>query len=425
MSNTVANLKFYYGWVVLFSCFIVAAISYGTQYSFGVFFKPLIEEFGWTRAMLSGVYSVYTITYGISGIVLGGLSDKYGPRTVVLIGGLIMGLSLIITSRVENLWQFYICYGILSGIGRGIGYVPLQSTISRWFVAKRGLAIGIVASGSGFGTLILSPLSTYLIAAYGWRAAYSILGIVTCLALIGSAMFLRRSPEDIHLLPYGLTSESEEENAVNNKSTAMGEVFTLQGAAYTPTFWLLISAFTALCISLQIVMVHFIPYSTDIGIDKTVSATFLGLIGGFSIPGRLLFGIAADRTTIGVKNAFLVCIIAQIFCMFWLPLAKNFWMICLFLVIFGISYGGYVSLVSFLTVKCFGINSLGMILGIIIFIATTGGIVGPVLAGYIYDTTGSYRSAFVGAGIILIAGFFASLLIREPDKKESMQKQTL
>lgn len=425
MSNTINSLKVYYGWVILLCCFTVAMISYGLQYSFGVFFKPLIEEFGWTRTMLSGVFSVYTITYGISGIFLGGLSDKYGPRMIVLIGGLIMGLSLIMTSRVENLWQFYICYGIFSGIGRGVGYVPLQSTISRWFIAKRGLAIGVVASGSGFGTLILSPLSAYLITRYSWRAAYSILGIVACLALIGSAVLIRRSPEDIHILPYRYANEGQEGNTLDNKSSPLGEGFTLREVAFIPTFWLLIAAFVSLCISLQIIMVHFIPYSTDIGISKAISATFLGLIGGFSIPGRLLFGSAADRTNIGAKKAFLICLIAQTFCMFWLALAKNIYMICLFIVVFGFSYGGYVSLIIILTIECFGIKSLGMILGVVIFIATTGGIVGPVIAGFIYDTTSSYKIAFIGAGLIVTAGFFAGLLIRDPDKRESIEKQTL
>jgi len=395
---------------------MITGISYGIQYTFGVFFKPLAEEFGWTRAMLSGVFSVFTIVYGVFGIVMGELTDRYGPRIVLTVGGLIMGLSLIMTSQVKDLWQFYIYYGILFAIGRGVGYVPLQSTTSRWFTAKKGFAMGIVAAGSGFGTLILSPVAAFLISAYSWRASYIIFGIITLAVVIGSAMLIRRSPEDIGLLPYGIASGGEKENSGRIVTQEIEEGSTLRQAVGTIPFWLLLVIFISLLISLQMVMVHLIPYSTDIGIDKKVSAIFLGLLGGCSIPGRLIIGIIADR--IGGKNALLICISAQIFCMFWLQVAETPRMIYLFTAIFGFSYGGYVPLIPFLTEKFFGLRSLGVILGIIVFAATTGGVIGPVLAGYIYDVSGSYRPAFIGGGVIIIIGFLATLLMKMPAKKD-------
>lgn len=129
--------RFSYGWVVLFSCFMITSISYGIQYSFGVFFKSLVEEFGCTRAMLSSVFSIFMIMYGVFGVVMGGIADRYGAKVIVAVGGLIMGFSLIIVSKVENFWQYCIFYGILVAIGRGAGYVPLQSTALRWFPKKK------------------------------------------------------------------------------------------------------------------------------------------------------------------------------------------------------------------------------------------------------------------------------------------------
>ena len=176
----------------------------------------------------------------------------------------------------------------------------------------------------------------------------------------------------------------------------------------------MIILFTSLGISLQMVMVHLIPYSTDIGIDKEISAVFLGLIGGCSMLGRLMMGSTADK--IGGKNALLICIFTQIFCMFWLQIADNFWMIYLFTVFFGFSYGGWTPLLALMAGEFFGLRSLGLIIGVMVFAVTIGGAVGPLLAGYIYDVSGSYRTAFIGGAIIIMIGFFATLFMKAPIK---------
>jgi MFS family permease len=406
---------FYYGWVVVGACFIITGISYGIQYSFGVFFKPILEEFGWTRAMMSGVVSVYMIVHGGSAIVMGGLTDKYGPRAVVAIGGFLMGLSLIITSRVEYVWEFYLSYGVLFGIGMGIAYVPLQSTVSRWFVAQRGLAMGIVAAGSGIGTLIFTPLSAYLIALWHWRNSYTVFGILIGIVVICLATLLRHSPQEADIVPGRCLELGKGDENIKKNIDTEEDGLTLRQAVATKPFWMLLISFGLLGAPLGMVMVHLVPYSTDIGIDKTIAAVFLGLIGGSSVLGRLIMGKLGDK--VGGRNALLICIVLQLSCMLWLQVARSPWMIYLFAVVFGFSYGGWVPLLALMASEFFGLCSMGMITGVLVLSVTIGGAIGPTLAGYMYDLRSSYETAFIGGAIITMIAFFITLFMSSPVKK--------
>ena len=414
MARSIAS-GFIYGWVLVGVCFIRTAICYGMQYSFGVFFKPILQEFGWTRVMISGVFSVYMVVHGVSAIAMGGLTDKYGPKTVVAIGGLLMGLSLIITSRVECVWELYLSYGVLFGIGMGIAYVPLQSTIARWFVAQRGLAMGIVAAGSGIGTLIFTPLSAYLIALWHWRNCYSVFGILIGIVVISLAMLLRHSPQGDSIVPgRRLELGKGDENIKGNIDTEEDGLSLRQAVASKP-FWMLLISFGLLGTPLGMVMVHLVPYSTDIGIDKAIAAGFLGLIGGSSVPGRLIMGKLGDK--IGGRNALLICIVLQLSCMLWLQMARSPWMIYLFAVVFGFSYGGWIPLLALMASEFFGLYSMGMITGVMVLSVTLGGAIGPTLAGYMYDLSGSYKAAFIGGAIIGMIAFFVTLFMRSPVKR--------
>ena len=407
--------KFFYGWVVVAACFVVTYISYGIQYSFGVFFKPILEEFGWTRVMISGVFSVYMVVHGGSAVAAGGLTDKYGPKIIVSIGGLLMGLSLVVSSQVEQIWQLYLSYGVFFGIGMGVAFVPLQSTVSRWFTARRGLAMGIVAAGAGIGTLTFTPLTAHLISLWNWRNSYIVFGVLTGIIVVCSAFILRRSPQDMGLLPNGDTTQNIAVKTSKKNTQSLEEEFTLRQAFTTIPFWMLIVIFALLSIPLGMIMVHLVPYSTDLGMDKTISAVFLGVLGGCSVPGRLIMGVISDK--IGGKKALLICIVGQLLCMFWLQVAKCPWMVYVFAVFFGFSYGGWVTVLPFLAGEIFGSRALGLIIGLIIFAATFGGALGPVFAGYIYDVSSDYKTAFIGGAIITVIAFLLALFIKAPAKK--------
>lgn len=151
--------RFFHGWIVVTGAFLILFMAYGTQYAFGVFFAALIDEFGWSRASLSGVFSLYAFSYAVFALVSGRLTDRWGPRVVIAIRGVLLGLGLIAMSRVTALWQPYVCYGLLAALGMSTSYVPCNATVAKWFTRRRGLAIGLASAGGSLGTFALPPVA--------------------------------------------------------------------------------------------------------------------------------------------------------------------------------------------------------------------------------------------------------------------------
>jgi MFS family permease len=195
--------RFFYGWVVVAAAFVVMLVAWGTYYTFGVFFKPLSTDFGWTRAMTAGAFSLYLVIHGILGIVAGGFTDRRGPRLVVGICALFLCAGYLLLSRIGAIWQLYLFYGILIGVGMSGMWIPQVATITRWFVAKRGLVLGIVVAGVGIGQLIFPLLARHIISTASWRMGYFIMGIIALVIIGLASLFLRRDPKQVGLLPYG------------------------------------------------------------------------------------------------------------------------------------------------------------------------------------------------------------------------------
>lgn len=225
MSQTTRS-RFFYGYVVVSASFIIWAIAFGAVVTFGLFFKPLLEEFGWTRAMTSGAISLTMILSGFIGIIMGRLTDRFGPKVVVVAFGSFMGLSHLLMSQITNLWQFYLVYGVLISIGISAVNVPILATVARWFVKRRGLMTGIVLSGLCLGQMIMAPVTGELIMNFGWRHSYIILGSIVLVLIIAAGLFLKRDPAEIGQLPYG-ADEGEGEGAKNQNSSLQSEEFSI------------------------------------------------------------------------------------------------------------------------------------------------------------------------------------------------------
>jgi len=225
--------RFFYGYVVAVATMFVMTIMWGTFSTFGVFFKPMLTEFGWTRAMTSGAYSFSVLISGIAGILAGRLNDKLGPRTVIMACGFFQGLGFVAMSQISAVWQIYLFFGVIVAIGLSGSFVPALSTTARWFVKRRGLMCGITASGAGLGMVIIPPVVTWLIATYGWRNAYIIMGIATIVLVIIVTQFLKRDPGQLGQLPYGADEVKVESSILEAKA------FSLQEAIHAPQFWLL------------------------------------------------------------------------------------------------------------------------------------------------------------------------------------------
>ena len=386
----------HYGWVMVVIA-VCVLIAYATIiYTFGIFLRPLTMEFNWDRGALSGAYSLMFLLMGFLSIFGGRLSDKYGPRPLVTISGLFMGVGLLLMSQVNSLWQVYLIWGVLFGTAAGICYVPVTSTIPRWFVKRRGVALGITVTGFGLGSAILPPLAQWLISSCGWRQAFIILGLIPFIIVIPLAQFMKHSPQRIGLRPYG-----EDEQSLT--STA-GE-FSFKQVIRTGRFWLFGLILFCFMFCLQVIMVHIVPYAVDIGISAMVAASILSIISGTGVMGRFSIGFISDR--IGARPALTACLVMVTLALIWLLSAKEIWTFYAFAVVFGPVYGGMISLQTLVSVELFGLGSLGIILGTFFFLAQIGGAVGPPLAGSIFDVTGGYSLALL---ICVIIGALATIL---------------
>lgn len=395
---------FFYGYVIVAAAFSIVIIAHGAQYTFGIFFKPILTEFGWTSAATSGAFSLYLVLWGLLSIFVGRLNDSFGPRIVMTASGFFLGLGYLLMSQVSVLWQLYLFYGVIIAIGMSGAWVPLISTVPKWFVKRRGLMTGIVTSGSGIGTILLSLAASRLISVYGWRISYMIVGSGVLVLLMLAAQFLRRDPQQIGQLPYG------EDETKGESLNAQAREFSLQEAIRTGQFWLVCAIFLCFGFILYTIMVHIVPHAIDLGISPIIAANIIVIIGGVNAVGRIIIGYSSDR--IGVKPSLLISFILMGIALLWVMVAKEVWMFYLFAIIFGFGYGGLATLTSMVTAELFGVRSLGAIVGVVMFSFTLGGAIGPLLAGSIFDISGSYKPAFLASAAVSAAGIILSSVLK-------------
>jgi MFS family permease len=403
--------KLFYGYIIVLAGFLIMFVGFGTMYSYGVFFKPLSAEFGWTRAVTSGAYSLYMFLHGLFAIATGKLNDRFGPRIVVGVCGLCLALGYFLMSRISTLWHLYLVYGVVIAIGMSGVFVPVLSVVARWFARRIGMMTGIAVAGVGAGTMIMPPVSEWLISTYDWRTSFIAISILALVVIVPAIQFLKYDPGQMGLRPYG----AEETKASNPKTEVKG--LSLNQALRTKQLWLLIGTLACFGFALQVIMVHIVPHVTDLGISQIIAASMMTIIGALSIVGKIVMGSASDR--IGTKKTFIIAIILMLANLLWLLVAKEIWMLYLFAAIHGIAYGSQVPLPSPMVAELFGLRSHGVILGVTSFAATAGGAIGPIFAGYIFDKQGNYQLAFIVSAGVVAVGLILMALLRPLARRSS------
>ena len=396
--------KYRYGHVIAAACFGIQAIGIGTYFTYGVLFNPLLDEFGWSRASISGASSMAFLLMGFLGIGVGRLNDRFGPRALMTVSGVFFGLGYFLMSRLESIWQLYLFFAIIFGIGLSTVDVIALSTIARWFIRKRGIVTGIVKVGTGAGQMIIPFLASIFIIRYGWRSSCVIIGLAVLVILVAIAQLLRRDPSQMGLSPDGNASGSTQWPVYD------ADGLSLQEAIRTRQFWTMCAAILAIVYCLMTVMVHIVPYAHEINVSPTRAAGVLSTIGGVSMASRFISGLAIDR--IGSKRVMMICFILLIAVLLWLQIAAKLWMLYLFAVFYGLAHGGFFTSFSPIVAEFFGIKSHGVLFGITMFCGTFGGALGPVIAGYIFDATGRYAGAIWLCSGISILGFVLVALLQ-------------
>lgn len=396
----------FYGWWIVAAVFLVLVAEGGAYYSFGVFFKPLQTEMGWTRVDLSWGIFLQLVIQGFSLFLTGVLLDKYGTHKVIPPFAILLFAGYVLLGQISTLWQLYLFYGVLIGVGLGLGFAPLSSIVARWFSQRKGLALGIALSGVNVGTIIIPPLISYIILHVGWRVAFPIIGLIILVAFLIAALVLRRDPQEKGLAPYGY---HETRGAIGYSSyTPSG--LTLSEALRNRQLWVLIVVCGAFFLGQQMVMFHIVNYATDMGIEAILAASILSSIALGSLIGRLATGTLSD--IVGLKRLFFFCIAGMAILFPWLILIRSMVMFTVFGLIFGFLYGGMIPLPAVLASRLFGTRALGAIFGAVSLGIVEAAALGPLVAGYIFDSTQSYYYAFALASVLISAAALLSLTLR-------------
>lgn len=396
-----------YGYLIFAACFTIQAVGIGSYVAYGVFFNALISEFQWSRATISGASSLAFFIMGFVGMLIGRLNDRYGPRLLMSVTSLFFGAGLILMSQVDSLLQLYIFYGVLFGIGLSSIDVIALTTIARWFSIRRGAMTGLVKVGTGAGQFTIPLIASFLIGVVGWRYTCLIIGVAASFILFCVAQILKRDPFDYQPASRKDASSRQQLGRFESSSLSFAE------SRKTSQFWNLCMVNFLVIFCLISIIIHIVPHARDLGLSATQAAGALSTIGGVSMLGRFLSGLAIDRH--GSRTIMGACLLLLIISLLWLQVAQTFWMLLLFACIYGLAHGGLFTAISPMVAEIFGIKAHGTLLGIVVCFGTTGGAVGPIFTGQLFDMTGSYAIAF-WAFILISACSFAILSRLKPIK---------
>jgi MFS family permease len=405
----------FYGWIVVGCAFAILCIAYGIQFTFGVFMPAISADTGWDRASLSLPYSLYVFIYSALGVVTGRLTDHWGPRLVLTIGGC-LGSGIVLMSQVQALWQVYIFLGLIAASGMSAAYVPCNATVVRWFIQKRGLALSITSSGASFGMFVFPPLTTALIAAYGWRTTYLILGLLAAAVASICASFVVRDPEKMGLHPDGQRPQATPTyKHLSHSLLSPEDDWTLAAAKRTAAFWLLNVIFTLTWVVVFMPMVHIVPFAVDLGISQFRAAMTISVIGFAGFAGRLGIGTISDY--LGRVPTLGVCFLLQALAFLGFTMSTGLSLLYPAAAIFGFSYGGVTALFPAIIGDFFGRTAVGAIVGFIFALAGSPAAFGPLIAGYVYNVTGSYHIAFLLSAALNAAALLLLFLLKKPHRQ--------
>ena len=392
----------FWGWYVVMGAFLISSISYGARYSFGIFVKPMSIDYGWSRSVVSLGASINMLVYSFCAIFLGRMLDKAAPRWIITAGAIVASVSYILTGLSRTPFQFYLAYGVLCGAGTAcMGLLVVNSSVGKWFIRKRGIAIGISTMGVSFGTVALTPLAGYIVKNYDWRYGFVFLGITFVLIGVSlSQLFMgRMSPESYGLFPDG----------DGTAAAASGEHYFQEHPAHISSniifrnsrFWILVACFSMAVMTLMSVFVHQVAYALDNNIENVVAASSLGALGFGGFCGQFFFGWLSDRIA-DVKYSAVLGMVVMAAGMVLLLKATTAQRLYFYAIVYGFGYGSLGPMMPILLADRFGRHALGSVYGWLTFFMGMGGGIGPFMGGLIYDWSGSYTYVWQVNIVILV-----------------------
>jgi len=401
----------YYGWIVVAITFVVGLVGSGVRSSPTVFITPIESEFGWDRAALATAIAINLLLFGLFAPVAGMLVERIGPRRLMLAGIALYGVGLTGSIFMDSLWQLGLFWGVVMGVGTGATASVLQATVAtRWFVARRGLVIGLLGTATSTGQLIFIPVLMGIVVAVGWRGGPLLLALLAAALVIPILLWMKDDPADVGAQPFGATGEPGQ--ATKPEAPAVG----LRAATRTPEFWLLCGSFL-ICgaTSNGLIGTHLLPHSIEHGIPAVAAAATVGVMGGMNFVGTLASGWLTDK--VDPRRLLAVFYVFRGVSLFILPFVSDFSGLLIFAIIFGLDWFATVPPTIILTAQRFGSRSVGTLYGWIFACHQLGAAAASFGGGWIRVWFGDYYLAFfAGATLALIAAGLASLIrVRQPE----------
>ena len=392
-------MKLFYGWIIVGVGIVVTCVGFGAMISLTVFLQPMGEAMGWSRTGISTAALINWLCMGIGAFVWGALSDRVGTRTVVLCGGVLLGVGLLTASQAASLGQFQLAFGVIVGLAAGSFYTPLTATTTRWFTQHRSLAVALVSAGLSVGSAIMGPLARWLITAYDWRFAMLVIGDVVWLGIIPAAFLVREPPV----------------SAMIGAGTAAGagdRELTTGQALRTPQFAAIALTYFACCAAHSGPIFHMVTNVIDHGVSAMTAATVLSTASLASLSGKIICGLVADR--VGAKRTLVGGLALQAVAVSLYLYTRELASFYAVAVVFGFAYGGVMPLYAILVREYFGARIMGTIFGAVAFTSTLGMAMGPGAGGWLYDAFGSYFWLFMGSFGIGLGAVAIAFTFRPP-----------
>jgi MFS family permease len=400
------NDKALYGRYIVGASFLMLFFNSGAQYAFGVMFKPIIREFGWSRSAVSLVFLLNMVIFAVALTVVGRLYDRFGPKWIIIVSTLFISAGFILTSFIHSLGQFFFSYGILAALGLAGTGVPLVSTlVSKWFDKGRGLAISLSLAGSSVGAFVLVRLLSLLAISYGWRTSYLYLGIVMLLVNILLAIFVIKGDPHHLGMPLGGAREADEGGGIAKGVAGLG----LGQAMATRSFWLFLVTMFVCGSGDYLATSHFINFATDNGVSPMTAGRMMGWYGLLSFAGILVVGPAADR--IGSKVPIVLTFVLRFLLYLFILRYKNVPSLYTFALLFGFTHLITAPLTPMLIGRLYGFRQIGLLTGVVNTVHFFGGGIFTYVTGLIFDRTGSYQMAFIAAAVLAAIAAVCSAFI--------------
>ena len=403
--------RFFYGWLIVAAPFVILTLAYGLQFSYGVFLPHIMADLNLDRASASAPFSLYVVFYTFWSIVTGPATDRFGPRKVVIIGGLLLALGYFLLSSATEGWQLFLYFGAIAGAGMSAAYIPLNATVVRWFDQRRGLALAITGTGSNAAVLLLPMLSALLIPVLGWRDALLILGLGGSGVIICCALTLVRDPSAKNLAPDGQTVDQGVEGTPAGVQQAS---LTLAQARAEPALWIIMGVFFFTWVMTFFPYVHLPSLAADLGYDPARAASLVVALGIGGISGRAVIGWLSDRFSRihSLHAGLLFQVLASVIYI----VSDDLLGLYPATMLFAAGVSAAITLFPAIIADIFGAKHVGAIAGFAFALAGTGTAIGPYLAGLIKDTSGSYLAAFLIMASMNCAAI--ALLAMLPDRRQ-------